>query len=976
MNTKLFFLASFCLLISNLTQSQNVNIPDWEFKQALLNYNPSIDTDNNNEISLTEAAAVTTLNISNRQSQEDMGGCPDPNDPACVGGGGITSYGISDFTGIEAFTNLTSLTCKNNELTSLNVSALTNLTYLDCSSNQNYGVTIQSFPGIGTLVLPSSGSLETLITNNNNLTSLDLQQQTSLTTLNLGSNRVTMLDALMQTSLVSLVCNSNNMNTLILPNTNSLTTINTSFNKITSLDTSPYTSLVSLVCNNNLINSLLLPNTNTLTTLKCYINQIPSLDIINNVGLTHLDCRNNPLLSLNLTQNTALTVLNCSATQLSSLDLTTNTLLNTVACGGNQISSLDLSRQTNLNTLYCNSNQLTSLNIKNGNNTSIVTSKFNASNNPNLNLICVDNITYANTNFTNKDSQSFYSDLCSFIPTNSNTIKGTVSFDFNNDGCDPSDTKSINTKLTNTAANTSNVTFTNNNGEYLMYTQEATNNIEIFTNLPSFFSVTPTTQSKTFSGSGSTEVIDFCITANQVVNDVKVTVIPTFEARPGFDTSVRVYYENIGSSTLSGNIDLAFLDTQLNFLSENSSIPSTTLGSQTSTLLTWSYTNLLPFEKGFIEVHFNINTPVDPINPVNGGDEITYTSTITCTDTDVDLNNNTSSATEPVVNSYDPNDIICFEGDYIDTVELPNFLNYRIRFQNTGSASAINIVVKNELDADLDWDTFTPISASHNYRPSLTDGNKLEFIFENIHLADSLSNEPESHGWVFFKIKPKSTFSLSDVVESTANIFFDYNAPVITNTARTQRSKIATLTTTDALRINGTSVDLAGNISTNGGAAVTERGIVYSLTSDTADPLIGSSNVIKISNGTGIGSFTNTVTNLTLNTPYSYKSYAINAEGTSYGSVKTFTTATTVLSSNDIFTSKNLRLYPNPVTDILTLKLSNQFKIKKMKIFTIFGKLIMESTTKKIDLSKISNGIYLVKIVTDKGTVSRKIVKH
>ncbi|WP_298764478.1 MBG domain-containing protein [uncultured Polaribacter sp.] len=916
MKNKLLYLILFTSLG---VFSQIVNIPDNEFKQALLNYSPSIDTNNDNQISVQEAQAVTTLNISNYQSVEDLGGfCPDPNDPFCGGGGfGPTgvflSYGISDFTGIEAFTNLTSLTCSGNELSSLDVSTLSNLIYLDCSNNINYNTTSQTFLGISSLILPSSSSLETLISSSNNLVNLDLSQQNSLevlssnynristinfpttnilTNLSINNNKLTTLNLSPFLNLTNLDCSNNKISTIILPSSGPLAIVDCRHNELSTLDISASTSLINLKCNNNTISSLTLPNTNTFTTLECSNNQLPNLDISSNIGLTHLSCSNNPLTNLSLTENSALEILYCNDALLTDLDITNNILLSKIYCARNQITSLDASRQSNLNSLIINNNQLNSLNIKNGNNNAINNIRFNVLNNPNLNLICVDNITYANTYFLRKDVQSFYSDICSFIPTNSNTITGTVSFDFNNNGCDNSDTKSINTKLKNSSNNTSNNTFTGTNGEYLIYTQEATNTVEIELNLPPFFSATPTSQSKTFTSSGETEVIDFCITANQIVNDVKVTVIPTFEARPGFDTSVRVYYENIGSSILSGTVDLAFLDTQLNFLNA-----TVTPDTQTSTLLTWNYTNLNPFEKKYIDVDFNINTPVDPINPVNGGDQITYTSTITSTNTDVNLADNISTATELVVNSYDPNDITCFEGDYIDAVEIPNFLNYRVRFQNTGTASAINIVVRNELDEDLDWDTFTPISASHSYRPSISDGNKLEFIFENIHLADSLSNEPESHGWVFFKIKPKSTLSLNDIIENTSYIYFDYNAPIITNTASTQLTRVATLSTTTANNITQTSADLAGDITSNGGATISERGIVYALSSENNNPEIGGTDVIKIINGTGTGMFTNSLTNLIPNTQYSFKSYAINSAGTSYGNLESFTTNSLLMPS-------------------------------------------------------------------------------
>ncbi|ARV14606.1 T9SS type A sorting domain-containing protein [Polaribacter sp. SA4-12] len=744
------------VLFASISSSQNVTIPDNEFKQALLNYSPRIDTNFDYEISITEAAAITTLDVSYHHREEHF--MPDPNDPFGIGGGIFVQEGIYDFTGIEAFVNLTSLTCIENDLTTLDVSALTQLTYLNCSNNINY---MGFSNGITSLILPTSSALSSLNSSGNYLSLLDLSTYTSLTNLNLASN---------------------NLSNLLLPNTNTITSLNCSRNQLTTLDASPYTALISLVCDNNYINTLSLPNTNTLTTLKCFVNQIPNLDISNNSGLTHFDCRNNPFTNgLDVLNNTALTTLNCASTQLVSLDLTNNTLLNTLACGSNAITDLDVSRQTSLHTLYANNNQLTSLNLKNGNNTSMLSSRFNANNNPNLNLICVDDITYANSTFINKDVQSYYSDTCSFIPTNSNTITGTVSFDFNADGCDPSDTKSINTKLTNISTNTSNVTFTNNNGQYLMYTQEANNTVDISPNLPSFFSVTPTSQNVNFTGSGTTQNVDFCITANSVVNDVKVSILPLTESRPGFQTTVRVFYENLGSTILSGDINLTFDDSKEIFINS-----SETLINQTTNSLSWNYSNLNPFEKKYIDVIFEINRPTDLINPVNNGDVLSYNCTINPTTGDANPTDNTINYEDTTIGSYDPNDIIALEGNFIDENEVPNYLNYRIRFQNTGTASAINIVVNNELDSDLDWDTFQPITASHTYRISITDNNKIDFIFENIHLADSTSNEPGSHGWIYYKIKPKSSFAIGDVIDNTANIYFDFNPPVITNTYQTQ----------------------------------------------------------------------------------------------------------------------------------------------------------------------------------------------
>ncbi|PQJ78819.1 T9SS type A sorting domain-containing protein [Polaribacter porphyrae] len=99
-----------------------------------------------------------------------------------------------------------------------------------------------------------------------------------------------------------------------------------------------------------------------------------------------------------------------------------------------------------------------------------------------------------------------------------------------------------------------------------------------------------------------------------------------------------------------------------------------------------------------------------------------------------------------------------------------------------------------------------------------------------------------------------------------------------------------TVVTTAASSISGTSVTLAGNVTVDGGSSVTERGIVYSISSTNSNPLINGTGVTKDINGTGTGVFSKSINNFLLSTNYSFKAYAINAEGTSYGAVQTFST--------------------------------------------------------------------------------------
>ena len=134
--------------------------------------------------------------------------------------------------------------------------------------------------------------------------------------------------------------------------------------------------------------------------------------------------------------------------------------------------------------------------------------------------------------------------------------------------------------------------------------------------------------------------------------------------------------------------------------------------------------------------------------------------------------------------SYDPNDKQCLEGSKLDISKIGDYLHYQIHFQNEGTDTAFNIVVSDTLSDKLDWNTFEFTGSSHACNPTLKN-NKIEFIFENIHLPYKTIDEPGSNGWVAFKIKPKPSVVIGDSLNNNAAIYFDFNKPVITNTATT-----------------------------------------------------------------------------------------------------------------------------------------------------------------------------------------------
>lgn len=137
-----------------------------------------------------------------------------------------------------------------------------------------------------------------------------------------------------------------------------------------------------------------------------------------------------------------------------------------------------------------------------------------------------------------------------------------------------------------------------------------------------------------------------------------------------------------------------------------------------------------------------------------------------------------------VVGSYDPNDKQAQPRGVQDEhlIEPNTPLEYQIRFQNTGTDTAFTIVLRDTLSPWLDPATVRPGAASHPYTWSLSNAGILTFRFDNILLPDSNVNEVNSQGFIQFRIDQHPDNPLGAILENRAGIYFDFNAPVITNT--------------------------------------------------------------------------------------------------------------------------------------------------------------------------------------------------
>ncbi|MCC7246081.1 MAG: T9SS type A sorting domain-containing protein [Saprospiraceae bacterium] len=136
------------------------------------------------------------------------------------------------------------------------------------------------------------------------------------------------------------------------------------------------------------------------------------------------------------------------------------------------------------------------------------------------------------------------------------------------------------------------------------------------------------------------------------------------------------------------------------------------------------------------------------------------------------------------IGAFDPNDKSAVPTGVgpLHLVKANTDLEYLIRFQNTGTDTAFNIVVLDTLSQYLDATTARPGAASHEYGFQILEGNILRFAFDNIHLPDSNINEATSHGYVKFLIKQKPDLADGTKLLNSAAIYFDFNEPVITNT--------------------------------------------------------------------------------------------------------------------------------------------------------------------------------------------------
>ncbi|MCC7502933.1 MAG: T9SS type A sorting domain-containing protein [Flavobacteriales bacterium] len=291
---------------------------------------------------------------------------------------------------------------------------------------------------------------------------------------------------------------------------------------------------------------------------------------------------------------------------------------------------------------------------------------------------------------------------------------------------------------------------------------------------PTLVPICPATQPVPFTVNTNSTTIDLANGSTEPL-DLRA-MVSSGTPRPGFTVNIHASASNL-SPQLSGPVTFTLdIDPALVINTVNPS-PTSTVGNT----LSW---NLSAFGS-FGSQAFNLNAQVPVGVPL--GTVLTLTATVSNTLTDGNPGNDVCARQVTVTGSFDPNDkTVRTSTGWSDTQYIigdDEWLEYVIRFQNTGTDTAFTVAITDTLEADLDMGTFEQGVASHGFSVQFLPGRIVRWTFANILLPDSNTNEPLSHGLVSFRIRPVQPLLPGTMISNNADIFFDFNTPVRTNDA-------------------------------------------------------------------------------------------------------------------------------------------------------------------------------------------------
>jgi len=787
-----------CILLQVEGTSQVVDIPDSLFKQFLLD--KGVDLNGDGEIQNEEAEAVDTIDIDVDSKFESI-------------------------EGIKAFTNLEKLSFWSSRIPSIDLSGMTNLKsfsfrgfgpnpkleeihlkqLINCESiylKDTYSLrtvetselwALKSFSAEGPieeLVLDQMPNVESMRISGL-FNSFDPSILLELQYLSLSNFNILELDFSKNENLSELYCqvgalsldlsnnpllkrlsvlNCQNLESLYLPESDILEFLDMGSTSLESIELQNYPNLTHLGLSSMPHFSLEFSYLTQLEYLNIGSNDLTQFDLSPFTQLIELGISSNPIKELELAHCPLLETLNITHTDIENISLESVANLKNLYCSYSPIKTLDLSN-CSIRRLSVHESPLRELNLKDGLDNTLT---LNMSGCDSLEYICANeaDIAYIENLFENEeDINPVVNSLCGFDPESDfYNVYAHTKLDLDENGCDDNDTHAQYQKylIKGEADETCIITGENGRMDILLQPGEFTFKHVLQNEYYelSFDEISFTLQPDSVPNPS------FCMIPKGAFDDVEISIFPLDDARPGFSTQYKIVVSNKGTTNVDGSIQMYY---QEDFMQLLSSTPLISL--QSSSSLWWDFEALAPSARNEYYFTMEMNKPSDNF-PLVGGELLGFTSRVKLAQDDLVTLDNIAPVFQLVVNSFDPNDIKCLEGPVIDVDQVGEFVHYMVRFENTGTANAVNVRVQNEIDTTVfDITTLAINDSSHDVMTRIV-GNTTDFIFDNIQLPfDDQNND----GYIVYKIKTKAHLKSGDQFTNQAEIYFDFNEAIVTN---------------------------------------------------------------------------------------------------------------------------------------------------------------------------------------------------
>jgi Leucine-rich repeat (LRR) protein len=947
-----------------------------------------------NQAALTSIDLTSNLNLKTLQ----LSGFPNLASIDITGLLNLTDILLSNLAGINSldYSNMSSLNkvqiSRLSNLLAVNVSGLSALTEFSISNS----------PLMNSLDLSPLTSLNQLVLSNN----------TQLTTLNLGTgttaainyvqlNRNTLLTCVEVDAGVPLIgmpnwnqnngyifnedcanpetfvpddnfeayLEANSMGNGIL-NDDKVTTAN--INTITALD----------VSGKSISNLTGIKDFVALIDLNASSNLLSSVDVSKNTVLEQLFLNDNSLTAIDVRQNTVLKQLWVRQNNLTILDVSKNTNLEWFVASINSIQNLDLSLNTNLNAIEIHTNDLQTLNLKNISQTSLY---FDAQLNPDLTCIEVDNPSAWTTNFSSQiDNTASFNADCSYPTTNipdaafENYLE---THDRNRNVVALGDPTSMGNGIAGDMIvythriNTVTTLDVSNIGLSLLTGLEDFRDIEIF----SAFGGNPGLTSADFSSNLKLKKITFTFNSN--ATSVAFGNLPDVEY-------IQLGYCNIASVDLSGLPNLKEFkdfDSKLTTLDVSSNLNLELLAVQGGILtaldvsanpdlknisVTGNQITSFDFSNNPIIEILNVNNNQLTSLDLSNNDMLTQLNAANNNLTSLNLKNGNNTI---LLGSFGPGfgnfpfdirnnpDLTCIEvndltyantnwtaKDPQHTFNTDCFSTWTVMTNPTTTAALLTVA---GLDADNDGNITIAEAAAFTGTldlsgQSLTDVEGLQ-AFNNVSVINLQNNN-------ITDFSPLTDASIPTIQKSTGATkvqartgAFNLEALLISNNNAVQSLDVSKLSKLKKLVIKDNPNLITVSVKNGNNASITEF--------DSSNTPNLSCILVDDPNATYLTTWTKDAKN-----NFVADEAQCRAE---------------VLSIDNFDVKNNVFLYQNPVKDYLKIDLTNQLQIQNIQIYNVIGKLVKETKSLEVDFTKLSKGIYLLKMITNKGIATKKVIK-